>query len=150
MVVVVVGVAVGVVVGVAVGVVVVVVVAVGVVVGVVVVVVVAVAVAVMVAVAVAVMSTTTCKACGAPIVWVTTAAGRAMPVQRSTSDDGTIVLRGGLAYVVGVVEAEALRADDVPLFVSHFVSCPAADQLRRRRPSRAGGGTLPLLDGQVG
>ena len=55
-----------------------------------------------------------CGSCGAPIVWVRTASGKAMPVDASSA---TV---GDLMYIHGK-------------HVSHFSSCPNASKHRRAR-----------------
>jgi hypothetical protein len=77
-----------------------------------------------------------CRSCDAPIIWASTVKGRSMPVDFEPHPDGNIVLherrgRGPLAEVVaagqdGLIPGEALR-------LSHFSTCPQADQHRRPR-----------------
>jgi len=60
------------------------------------------------------MSIPKCGTCGAPIVWVRTASGKAMPVDASSA---TV---GDLMYIHGK-------------HVSHFSTCPNASKHRRPR-----------------
>lgn len=85
---------------------------------------------------------TRCKApgCGQEVVWVETrGAGRAMPVDAKPHEDGNVVIDYDakpvpLATVIArKPQLSALRAAGVPLYVSHFATCPKADQFRRAR-----------------
>lgn len=77
-----------------------------------------------------------CGSCDAPIIWASTVKGRPMPVDAEPDPDGNILLharpgRGPLAEVVpagqdGLIAGEQLR-------LSHFATCPNADQHRRPR-----------------
>ena len=79
-----------------------------------------------------------CRGCGAPIEWITTAAGRSMPVDpepvfiiegagsdRFVTDEGEVV-----------AGRRALPEEEGPAcavgFVPHWKTCPAADRFRRR------------------
>jgi hypothetical protein len=67
-------------------------------------------------------NTAKCRSCGAYIVWLKTKAGKNMPVDADSLDD---------------VDLEA-EAGEMPLFdpsaghISHFATCPNADQHRRK------------------
>lgn len=77
-----------------------------------------------------------CKGCGATIFWIRTRAGMNMPVNPEpvfvAVDDGSDV------FVTD--EGEVIRGREVPTndgsaevaFVSHWATCPAADQFRRK------------------
>jgi len=66
----------------------------------------------------------TCKSCGAQIVWAKTASGRAMPLD--ARPERRVVLDGGVARVVDA-------------YVAHWATCPHAGE--HRRQTRTGGGT---------
>ena len=79
------------------------------------------------------MKVTTCKSCGAKIVWIKTQNGRSMPcneeqVEYHTKDGevvrGNIIKDGGSA-LVPIVDGIG--------YVSHFATCPNADKHRRTR-----------------
>jgi len=84
-----------------------------------------------------------CRACDAQIVWAVTEGGRRMPVDAELRPDGNIVLvhrevgRPPTVRVVGKPERDELaaqaarRGEELRLFVSHFASCPEAEQFRR-------------------
>lgn len=80
----------------------------------------------------------TCKACGAPIVWIKTPKGKAMPcdaqpVYYEAEPHGTkrIVKQNGevIACEYAVDPAEATGTGYIP----HWATCPAANEFRERR-----------------
>lgn len=76
-----------------------------------------------------------CSACPAEILWATTRAGRAIPLNQDPHPQGNVRVKDGVAEVLGPLEAYAARAAKEPLHVAHFVTCPGADLLRKpRRP----------------
>lgn len=79
----------------------------------------------------------TCSSCSARVEWVTTDAGKKMPLDLEPSAAGNVVVRGdGVAATLGPIELAMLPAGTVRR-VSHFATCPNADQHRRRPgPSR--------------
>lgn len=79
-----------------------------------------------------------CRSCGAPVIWrkhVRT--GRPMPIDWEPSPKGNLVLLGADSY--GLV-ASGLEGSP-GCHLSHFATCPKADDWRRKRPS--GGLTTP-------
>lgn len=80
---------------------------------------------------------TECRSCGAPIVWarsVTT--GRALPVDADPTPTGNLRLTPGhdgrpRAEVTG--PPSLLDTEDGDRYVSHFATCPNADDHRTRR-----------------
>jgi hypothetical protein len=76
-----------------------------------------------------------CRSCSAPIVWVGTERGKAMPLDAQPYDgddpSGLFVIRvvDGKALAIAV-PPEAFAGE--PLYRSHFATCPQADQWRRR------------------
>jgi len=68
-----------------------------------------------------------CKSCHAPIEWALTAKGSRIPLDPGDHDDGSIVVRDGVAYVI---------AGAAPARRSHFQSCPNATEHRRARRQR--------------
>ena len=81
------------------------------------------------------MSTSRCKACGNPILWArVTATGKMMPVDPEPRPDGNIELTRGRTPEATVHGQSPLGVDpDLTLYVSHFVTCPSADEFRRGR-----------------
>lgn len=82
-----------------------------------------------------------CKACGAPIFFGLTSAGKLIPIDVEPVADGNVILGPMVQHPVtreGLRQAIVLSRADTPLddperFVSHFVSCPNADSFRRGR-----------------
>lgn len=72
---------------------------------------------------------TSCKSCGAPIVWATTTGGAAIPLDPEPADDGNVLVdtETGKATVLGS------QAGYEPLerYKSHFATCPHAKRWRR-------------------
>jgi len=89
-----------------------------------------------------------CRSCGMPIVWAITDTGRRMPVDTlpvrpaliPEARDGNLVLwfevnEGGRPTSpqnVSFATEEQKRDPNVPLWRSHFSTCPQASQHRRR------------------
>ena len=78
-----------------------------------------------------------CRSCKAPIRWAVTERGYAIPLDLEPVDGGNIRLAGARAKggtPRAVIVAEDRRAEFAgELYISHFASCPYADQHRRRR-----------------
>lgn len=83
------------------------------------------------------MSSSICKACGAPIIWIKTSGGKAMPC------DAELVTywqkAGGKAKIVtpnGEVYSAELQGDLNKAtgigYISHFATCPYANSFRRK------------------
>lgn len=69
----------------------------------------------------------TCRSCGAPILWVKTEAGKRMPID--AKPERRVVL-DPLAVRLG---ADELTARVVDTYVSHFATCPNAAQHRKAK-----------------
>lgn len=68
------------------------------------------------------MKTSTCKGCGATIVWATNpATGKKIPLH---------IVPIYLIVELPSGECEAIRTDE-PYAVNHFVTCPKANQFNR-------------------
>ena len=68
-----------------------------------------------------------CRSCGAPMLWVTTAKGKAMPIDSEPCEDGNVDISTGRAVYVKAGET----LPGIPLYKSHFASCPNAKQHRK-------------------
>jgi hypothetical protein len=87
------------------------------------------------------VSRSRCKSCHAEIVWCTTSpGGKRMPVDPDPIEGGNVMsLRqdGMLGDSGGFVEVDSglslLDDDSRPRYVSHFTTCPNADEHRRQR-----------------
>lgn len=78
-------------------------------------------------------TTEQCRSCPAQIIWAVTERDKPMPVDAEPSLEGTVLLeQTGSRLVARVLPAHRAfgRRD---LRKSHFVTCPQADQWRRRR-----------------
>lgn len=85
-----------------------------------------------------------CSSCRRPIVFAVTRLGRAMPVDATPSPTrGNVTLAIGraaaadaprllVADVLTGRELESARAQERPLYVAHFATCPNAAKHRRR------------------
>lgn len=80
-----------------------------------------------------------CQSCGAPIRWITSEARRRpMPIDRDPTPDGNVlIIREGatdVARVLGPLEVMSKRMSDpdVDLYLSHFATCPDAEEHRHR------------------
>lgn len=76
-----------------------------------------------------------CSGCGAPVRWVRMSTGSTMPVDPLPYPLGNVVLEqsGRHGAVVGrVVRRRELPVMDEPAYRSHFATCPAAAEQRRR------------------
>lgn len=72
-----------------------------------------------------------CPKCHAPIIWCRMAQqrNRSMPLDPERSTSGSIELRGNLGYqILGANKPAALK-----LYVSHYVTCPQAQDDRRSK-----------------
>lgn len=67
-----------------------------------------------------------CVSCGAALRWGVTGTGKRMPVDAQPSVDGNLVLDRGAIYVLAGERLVAWRAENRPLYTSHFVTCPHA------------------------
>lgn len=67
------------------------------------------------------MRPTSCRTCHAAIVWMTTTTGKNIPVDAGSVDEAGLSFDGGKPVF------------DPCAHVAHFVTCPDADQHRRRR-----------------
>lgn len=74
-----------------------------------------------------------CSSCNAPVLWVTTDAGKMMPVDAEPRADGNVAVVGAECHAYDMEDAMRSR----PRFVSHFATCP--DAPRWRRADQAGG-----------
>ena len=83
------------------------------------------------------MRTSICKSCGAEIIWIKMQSGKAMPVDynqvtywKKTGGSKKIVTPNG-EVLSGEIEGDLNTATGVG-YISHFATCPNANQHRRR------------------
>lgn len=74
-----------------------------------------------------------CSSCGAPINWAKTIKGRPIPLDPDPVPQGNVIIsEEGTALVYNTAAAIAPRYADAPKYVSHFATCPNADEHRKR------------------
>ncbi len=84
-----------------------------------------------------------CRTCGAAIWWAHTTAGRAIPIDSDPVPGGNVVATGARTQQSTVsnaivtrpeikVEERGMFPDDRPRYNAHFVTCPNADEWRKR------------------
>lgn len=71
------------------------------------------------------MMTSTCKGCGASIVWIVTEAGKNMPLDAKTTTMWLVDAEGA--------QQGSPRAKPVQVRAPHWSTCPNADDFRRPR-----------------
>lgn len=85
----------------------------------------------------------TCRSCGAPVLWAVTPNSKAIPLNPEPVENGNLVLdaphpmlgAGGEGHGTGPRLARPPQLDDDPdgaRYVSHFVTCPNAALHRKR------------------
>lgn len=85
-----------------------------------------------------------CSRCSAPIKWVKMKSGKGNPLDPEPNPlRGNVAVDGSKGRVVPQDEIAGLRAQGVPLYVCHFVTCPHAHEFKPKwqrkhgaRPSR--------------
>jgi len=65
-----------------------------------------------------------CRACDAEIMWVRTVAGKAMPLDIEPDPNGNVVLRAGVAVVLGPLERTIAEEEGETLRMPHHATCP--------------------------
>ena len=77
-----------------------------------------------------------CRSCKAPIRWAVTEAGRPIPLDLEPVDAGNVRLDDarvpGGAPIAVIVFSEDREAFAGELYLSHFATCPYAQEHRRR------------------
>lgn len=68
-----------------------------------------------------------CRSCGAPILWATTLNSRSIPLDV----DPVAEIPRGAFRLVGTQSPTAEGVDAGPVYVSHFATCPNADDHRK-------------------
>jgi len=78
---------------------------------------------------------TTCRSCGAPIFWVETEKGKAMPVDAEPVSDGNVEMTGEMVGNRPLVRVHAngqsQLLDTGDRYLSHFTTCPDSAEWRR-------------------
>ncbi len=73
----------------------------------------------------------TCRSCGAAVVWVTAAkSGKSLPLDAQSTPTGNLVMcTDGASGRVRA--ADMLDGPAIPRFTSHFATCPDAKEWRK-------------------
>lgn len=74
-----------------------------------------------------------CKSCPAQVIWAVTERGKRMPVDVDPMPGANVLLTEQYGQLTAVVVKPHRAFGRTDLRTSHFVTCPAADQHRRRR-----------------
>lgn len=74
-----------------------------------------------------------CKSCPALVIWAVTERGKRMPVDPDPAPGGNVLLTEQYGQLTAVVVPAHRAFGRTDLRMSHFVTCPNADQHRRRR-----------------
>ncbi len=91
------------------------------------------------------MSTSACRSCDAPVLWVVTLAGKRMPLDAKPRPDGNVILFGdGRCRYLGKDEGPV----EQPRYVSHFATCGQAKEWRRPDPPTEAPAPIALDDGR--
>lgn len=74
-----------------------------------------------------------CKSCGAEIIWVPTESGKMMPcdakpISYREDDNGSLTL---VTSDGRVIKAKADATSDTFGYISHFATCPSANEWRK-------------------
>ena len=70
----------------------------------------------------------TCKSCGAPVIWKVTEGGKKIPIDPEPCEDGNLILFGTGAHPLSMMK---IWTGDK--YKSHFATCPNAAAHRRPR-----------------
>ena len=73
-----------------------------------------------------------CRSCGAKIIWTITAKGHRMPVDAERVNGGNIALAPDPSGTPTSLVLHLQKGQTTTAYRSHFVSCPPADQHRKR------------------
>lgn len=79
------------------------------------------------------MQISNCRSCGAAVLWAQTENGKVMPVDPAPHPDGNLVLTS----IGGGFQVRVDKAAPGEKHRSHFVTCPNAEQHRRRTTTSA-------------
>ncbi|MET9303213.1 hypothetical protein ABZX66_28220 [Micromonospora aurantiaca] len=73
-----------------------------------------------------------CRTCPATVIWAVTERGKTMPVDAEPTAGGNVQLVEQYGQLTAVVVPAKRAFGRKDLRTSHFVTCPQADQWRRR------------------
>ena len=82
-----------------------------------------------------------CKSCGADIRWEISDHGKRLPLDVEPVADGNLVIVAGVvAPYIPELNATMSSGAPRPRYVSHFATCPQADDWRKKRPPKGESG----------
>lgn len=70
-----------------------------------------------------------CQSCARKILWVKTLKGKTMPVDAEPAENGNLDISSGKAVVIKPGE----YLPGIPLYTSHFATCPHSAQHRSKK-----------------
>lgn len=76
-----------------------------------------------------------CRSCGARLLWAWTHNGKRIPLDAEPVEDGNVQIIGENEEgepVVAFLRQDALLPPVGPLYVSHFATCPDAQEHRKK------------------
>lgn len=82
------------------------------------------------------MDSRPCRSCGKQVLWVRTKAGELMPLDPEPNPNGNIILLDGVAITKGSGGLFEPSMPEGPAYLSHFATCPHADQWRRKKEAK--------------
>jgi len=72
-----------------------------------------------------------CRSCGAPILWALTENGKRIPLDAAPAERPTGLFR--LVEKIGERTPVAVSVSGEAVYLSHFATCPYADQHRKEK-----------------
>ncbi len=90
-----------------------------------------------------------CRACGANIFWAKSKLNKGIPMNLEPTLDGNVLLEEHegeppRAYVFSAGQARKAKVTGTKLYLSHFATCPAAAEFRKKKESAVNPKTPPL------
>ena len=87
------------------------------------------------------MNYSTCKACGAPILWIKTPTGKNMPVDAKPvivwpNGNAQTTFMTGSGKIVRGDRTEYPAEGTCEGYIVHWSTCPAADKFRRKKDAK--------------
>jgi hypothetical protein len=82
----------------------------------------------------------TCRSCGAPILWAISLAGILSPIDPNPVAGGNVALdldRDPPLATFDNAKTREQKTDPGPRYVSHFATCPDAQRFRKLREAKA-------------
>lgn len=77
------------------------------------------------------MSDQECRSCHAPIMFIPSMRGALIPLDAQPVPNGNVVIIDGRANVIGPGDLLGELWAGLPHYLSHFTTCPDADQWRK-------------------